>query len=214
MTRAKKTGTRGSRKGRGKSESETGMKAGEVEVRTGELTLGEPVELESNDVQMHIKAIKAATEKKDTANNLLRGCYKAANKLNPNLGDAIKRALTVERKNDPAALKAELEVFGIALKETGSPIQLVIHDMLSGDVAESAYKRGEADGKAGRTASNKYPEGSDLANEYARGWRHGTSANLGLTPEQSDEAVREDDDELFDPKQEGAGDRRALEHAH
>ena len=178
-------------KGRRKSKAEamTGAKAGAVEKRGGDLGLPEPVMIDSGDFQLHFKAIKAATEKKDTANNLLRGCYKAANKLNPHLGDAIKAAISIERDGDAAKVKAKLEVFGIALKETGCPIQLNVFDTLLGDAVDQAYKRGEADARAGKSADNRYPVGSDLADAYTDGWQHGIAHNVGLDEQQTEQVL-------------------------
>lgn len=194
MAKAGKGGSgRGGRKRRGTSEDMTGAKEGEVEVRKGELDLGEPIELSENDVHTHFKAIKKAMEQKDTYVSLLRGANKAASKLHPDLPAAIKEAITEERKNDPSKLKARLEVLGITLKASGSTIQLSVFDTLAGDEKELVYKRGYDDGVNGRTAANKYPEGSDLHERYATGWRHGTAKNLGLSPEEADAALEAED---------------------
>lgn len=196
MAKKGKSKAKGTR--RSKAESMTGAKENAVEVRrangvghNSDLALPEPVTIASDDFQMHFKAAKAATEKKDTAVNLLRGVYKAAQKLHPQLPAAIKKAIAIERDPDPFRIKAELEVLGIALKETQCPIQLTVHDTLLGDVKEQAYKRGYSAGEKGQTANCPYPEGSDLGVEYLRGHLHGTGKNMGMTPEQVDAAVHE-----------------------
>lgn len=183
---AKNGKTNGKSKGarRSRAESSTGAKENKVEMRKAkDLDLPEPVELKSDDFQMHYRAIKAATEKKDTANNLLRGCYKQAKKVHPMLAEAVRKAITIERADDPEAVKAELEMFGFVLKETGHHIQLSIHDSLLGDVNEAAELRGYKDAKASRVAASVYPEGSDLHALYMRGWQRGTAENLGMTIE-------------------------------
>lgn len=187
---SKKGHRKSSGKRRSKAENMTGAKANEAEMRTAsDLNLGEPVVIESSDFHLHLRACKAATEKKDTANNLLRGCYKAANKVHPELGRAIKEAITIERDADPAKLKARLEVLGIALKETGCPIQLSVFDALAGDPMAQAYARGQSDSKGNRMAACPYPEGSDLSAEYLRGFTdhqaniiHGANGNGGDNP--------------------------------
>lgn len=187
---------------RSKAEAMTGAKASSVEVRGGDLGLPQPVEIASGDFQTHYRAIKAAIEKKDTANALLRGCYKAAKALHPNLPDAIRKAIAIERVDDPSEVKAELEVLGIALRETNCPVQLTVFDTLLGDPDKQAYARGFDDGKAARAARNPFPDGSPLAGKYADGWRHGTAANLGISPDRADAAalsppvVSDDDGEI------------------
>lgn len=165
---------------RSRGESSTGAKENSVEMRKGpDLNLPEPVILKSDDFQMHYRAIKAATEKKDTANNLLRGCYKQAKKVHPQLAEAVRTAITIERADDPEAVRAHLDMYGFVLKETGHHIQLTIHDQLGGDVNEQAKKRGFADGSAGRMSNCSYPEGSDLAKLYNAGWLEGQAKLIG-----------------------------------
>lgn len=179
MARPKKGTGKGSRRSR--AEAMTGAKENAAEVRTGELGLGEPVVIDSDTFGFHLRAIKGATEKKDTANNLLRNCFKAAKQVNEHLPEAIKLAISEERSNDPAKLKKRLEVMGIALRETGSPVQLTVHDSLLGDVKGVAYKRGKDMGTAGKALVNVYPAGSDLAAEMERGWQDGQRDLLGIS---------------------------------
>lgn len=160
-----------------RAENMTGAKAAETEVR--ELDL-KPVEIASDDVQLHIKACKAAKEKVDTANSVLRTCYKNAGKVHKELPGAIRKAITAERDNDPAKLKAELEVLGITLRETGSQIQLSVFDTLAGDPNKQAYERGKADALNGRSATCPFPEGSEPAEHYMTGWRNGIASNLNM----------------------------------
>lgn len=216
--KASKNGTGRSRKSR--AEGMTGKKENEVEVRTAGvgdnsgLGLPEPVVIASDDVQMHVKAIKAALEKKDTAVQLLNGCYKSASKLNKHLPDAIRKAITAERDSDPSKLKAQLEVLGIALRETGSPIQLSVFDTLGGEVAEQAYKRGIADATGNKMSSDPYPANSDLSAQYIKGYGHGTADNMGMPREDYDAALEIVDGDA-DPDGgdahviEGAGEGRA-----
>ena len=174
---------------RSKSEASTGAKENAAEMRKGELSLGEPVVIDSSTFHFHLKAIKSATERKDTANNLLRGCYKAAKQVNEHLGDKIKKVIELERSNDPAKFKAELEVLGIALKETGSPIQLTIHDTLMGDQDELAYKRGKDAGGNGKPCASPYPKGTSLDEQWCTGWRNAVGGTLGLSEQETEEAV-------------------------
>jgi len=190
VAKAKKTGG----KRRSKAESMTGAKENETEVRKGELALGEPVQIESKDFHFHMRAIKAALERKDSAVAVVRSSYKAANAVNPHLGGTIKDVIAMERADDPASLKQKLEVLGIALKETGSPVQLSVHDILMGDPKDVAYKRGKDAGANGQTLANPYPVGSDLAEQYQTGWRNGMGGNAGLTPEQTQAAINKQDE--------------------
>jgi len=206
---AKKGSKKGGGKRKSRAESMTEAKANATEVR--ELDL-QPVEIASNDFHMHLRAIKAATEKKDTAQNLLRNCYKAAKQVHEALPDAIKQAITIERDADPAKLKARLEVLGIALKETGCPVQLSVFDVLAGDPKAQAYARGQSDSKGNRMAACPYPEGSDVAAEYLRGYSDhqativpGANGNGAIKPNGADGGPWPDDQ----PGQ--GGDGRALE---
>jgi ribosome modulation factor len=214
----------GSKKSKGgrrsKAESMTEADANTTEVRGGELGLPEPVIIASEDFHMHLKAYKSAVEKKDTAVGLVRSVLKGAARTHKELPNALKEAVNIERENDPSKLKARLEILGIALRETGCPVQLSVFDTLAGDVNQQCYKRGYDDGVNGRSANNRYPESSELYEEYARGWRHGTAKNMGVSPEQSDAATeeqrREQQDAEFEsaaPRPEGAGER-VLEQAH
>lgn len=179
---------RASRKRRGKSEAMTAAKENGVEVRkAGELDL-KPVEIDDGDFDLHFRATKNAKERVETATSLYRTCLKNAKKVSPELHDAIKDAMKFEGM-DPHDIKRQMEISGYVLRKTGSSVQLTIHDSLLGDTKEAYYKRGHADGKAGRTADARAPEGSDIALEYMRGWRHGTASNLGMSPEQSDAAI-------------------------
>lgn len=204
----KKTVATGKGKRRSKAEADTGAKANAVEVRTAKGGIGDnsgdlglPVVIESKDFHYHLKAYKAAIEKKDTAVSLVRGVLKGAAQLHKELPGALKEAVTVERDNDPFRLKQRLEVLGIALKETGSPIQISVFDTLHGDVAQQSYERGFGDGENGRTLNDRYPVGSDLSAQYVRGWRHGTGKNLGQSPEQVDAALADAEWDAAAPKE-------------
>lgn len=186
----KKPKGRATRKRRGKSEDMTGAKEGAVEVRSvgigdnsGELSLMEP-----DDWNHHKKAIKGWKEKVSTAQRGLQGAKAAAKKAGMNLA-SLDLVVGIERDNDP---KKAMDFFsqvdlGLRLSED-TTIRITTHDTLAGDQMELVYKRGYADGAAGRTPDNQYPENSDLAAEYSRGWRHGSGKNMGLTPEQVDAA--------------------------
>lgn len=180
---------------RSKAECSTGAKENKVEMRKAkDLDLPEPVVLQSDDFQMHYRAIKAATEKKDTAVNLLRGCYKQAKKVHPQLAEAVRWAIGIERADDPEAVKAELAMRGFVLKETGHHVQLTIHDSLLGDVNEAAELRGYKDAKASRVAGAVYPEGSDLHGLYMKGWTRGTAENLGIQTDDIDDLLLAQDE--------------------
>lgn len=203
----------------------TGAKENEVEVRTpaagdnSQLALPAP-----DDFQHHYKAIKGCKDKQATAASLLKHAKEAANKSSPGLAKMIENTIAIERQNDPAALMRHFELIGYGLRQINFPVQLSVFDTLAGDTKEQVYKRGFADGESARTANNKYPAGSDLAAEYDRGYRHGTSKNLGVTPEESDAAMSdpaiaaavedamngEDDQDLDEDEDEGA----ELETAH
>jgi hypothetical protein len=178
---------RSSRKKRGKAENMTGAKEAKVEVRKAELDL-QPVEINDQDFDLHFKAVRSAQERVGTAQSIYRTCMKNAKKVSPELHDAIKDALKFDGMQHHD-IKRQMEIAGYVLRKTGSSVQLTIHDSLLGDTKEAYYKRGFSDGEAGKTADARAPEGSDLASEYMRGWRHGTSKNMGMTPEQSDAAL-------------------------
>lgn len=175
MARGKANGasTKPAGKGKGggrksKAESMTGAKEAKVEVRTGELELTQ-IEIASNDFQYHLKAIRAATEKKDTVNNILRNCYKAAKQVHPKLGKAIKDAIQYERADDDQDLRDDLQMLGIILREIESPIQITLHDTLLGDVKDQAFRRGKKDAENEKMSQSPYPAG-ELDDEYRRGW--------------------------------------------
>lgn len=175
---------------RGRSEAMTGAKENEVEVRQPAIGDNSKLKLvEPSDFEHHMKAIKGANEKLETAKSLVRHAMEAANKSSKGLGAVIKEIVGLERKNDPQALAHYLQTFGIGLKAINCPIQITIFDTLGGEVADQAYKRGFADGEGGRASDSPYPATSDLDQEYARGWRHGTAKNLGVSPEESDAAL-------------------------
>jgi hypothetical protein len=183
--RKKATSQRGARKRRGASESMTGAKENEVEVRSigdnSSLAVPEP-----DDWKHHRKAILGWREKVTTAQGGLRNAIKQAKKSGVDM-KAFDLVVGIERQNDPAKTLNFFQQLDMGLSLSGeTTIRITPHDTLAGDQIELVYKRGFADGEAGRTASNDYPETSDLAAEYARGWRHGTGKNLGLTPEQVD----------------------------
>lgn len=195
MAKKSTKGTRGSRKRRGKGESDTGAKDGQVEVRqaagigdNSKLALAAP-----DDYSHHMKSIKGLAEKAATANSMLRHAKTSANKCSPGLAASIAETLAIERENDPIKLQRRLEHLGLGMKLIGSSVQLSVFDTLAGEVAEQAYKRGFADGEAPRTAACPYPENSDLAEKYSKGWRHGTAKNMGMTPEDSDAAMMTED---------------------
>lgn len=180
----------GSGKRRSKAESMTGAKEAKVEVRKlggdNAPTLDLPSE---EDFNYHLKNIRGAIEKKDTAVNLVRLANQSAEKSCKGLGKTITKLIKLDRDDDPMAFQRELELLGYGLKVTGSPVQISIHDMLLGDVEDQAYGRGRKDGEAGKTLSNPYPDGTSLSVKYAEGHMHGQAKNLGLSEEQADEAI-------------------------
>lgn len=190
MARKKPTNgkpARSSRKRRGNAEAVTGAKEAKVEVRKAELDLKQ-VEINDGDFDLHFRAVKSAKERVETASSLYRTCLKNAKKVSPELQDAIKDALKFEGMQH-ADIKRQMEIAGYVLRKTGSSVQLTIHDSLMGDTNEAYYKRGHHDGEGGKTPDQRAPEGTDLHESYMRGWRHGTSKNMGMTAEESDAAI-------------------------
>lgn len=156
-----------------------------VEGSNSEMAIPEPT-----DWDHHKKTIIGYREKISTAQGLLRNAIKTAKKSGIDM-QAMDMSISIERKNDPRKTKNFFDQLGLGLELSGSTIKLTAHDTLAGDEEDLVYKRGYADGEAGRTPENKYPSGSDLAATYDKGWRHGTAKNLGMTPEQSDAAYAE-----------------------
>ena len=181
----KKSPPKKSKSARRPKQKET--KADKVEVRTGELEL-KAIEIADDDFNLHFRAVKAATEKKETAMSLLRNCKKRAKEAGEDVAAAVDRAMKLERL-DMEEIKRQLQIDGYVLKKIDSPYQMALYNVLSGDVKEQAYKRGFSDGEEGKTANNNYPDKSDLAEEYSRGWRHGMAKNAGVSPEDADKAV-------------------------
>jgi len=158
-----------------------------VEVRTAAIGDNSQLALPApDDYAHHMKAIRGAKDKLETAKSLLSHAKTAANKTCPGLASSIAETLQIERDGDPVKLQKRFEMLGIGLKQIGSSIQLSVFDTLGGDHLDQVYRRFYADGKAGKTLDNRYPVGSDLAAQAARAWRHGTAANLGQSPEQAD----------------------------
>lgn len=191
-------------KGRSKAEDVTGAKEGAVEVRkpvgvgdNSKLKLPAPA-----DFDHHFKSLRGAKDKVDTARQIERQAAEAANKVFPGLSKICKQMMKIQDENDPVKLQQFLDLYGLGLKQINSPIQITIFDTLAGDVGDQAYKRGFADGEAGRSANNQYPAGSDLHEEYQRGWSHGTAKNLDVSPEQSDEALAGGDAESGEDEEE------------
>jgi len=192
MAKKKSTaGTRAGRGRRGKGESNTGAKESQVEVRSigdnSALALPEP-----DDWNHHKKAIAGWREKVTTAQSHLRNAIKVAKKAGVNM-ESLNMVVGIERTNDPAKAMDFFRQVDLGLSLGDSSIRLTAHDTLAGDQMDLVYKRGFADGEAGRTADNRYPETSELHSEYNRGWRHGTGKNMGLTPEQVDSADEQRD---------------------
>lgn len=192
-SRPAKSVKRGSRSRRGRGESMTGARDNTVEVR--KIGIGDNTGLNlpaPDDYAHHMKAIKGAKDKLETAKSLVRHAKEAANKSCTGMAASIEDTIKIERENDPEKLRRRLEMLGIGLNHIGHSLQLTIFDTLGGDTLDQIYKRFWLAGKEGKTLDNRYPVGSDLHAQAARAWRHGTAANLGLTPEQSDAAVADD----------------------
>lgn len=211
MAKAKKVASGKKRGGKkSKAESVTEAKANEVEVRTvvgigdnSQLALPAP-----DDYAHHMKTIKGYMDKLETAKSILSHAKTAANKACPGLAASIAETLKFEREGDPIKLQKRLEMLGMGLKQIGSTIQLSVFDSLAGDEMDMVYQRGLADGKAGKTPDCRYPEGSDLAEQYNAGWRHGTAENMGVSAADADAAVAEasaDADETIDIEEHIAG---------
>lgn len=166
-----------------------------VEVRTTGIGDNSEMKLPApDDWNHHKKSIAGWREKVTTAQSHLRNAIKIAKKAGVNM-ESLNLLVGIERDNDPKKAAGFFNQIGLGLELSECSLRLTVHDTLAGDEEVLVYKRGYADGEAGRTAENKYPEGSDLAKVYSRGWRHGTAKNLGMTPEQSDAAVAEHEEE-------------------
>jgi len=188
--KGKGRGTRAARSRRGKGKDFTGGDAEKVEVRMGgdnapTLELPSP-----EDFNYHLKSIKGANEKKDTAVALVRNAKKSAEKACKGLSGTIDRLIKLERSNDPLEFQRELELLGYGLKQTNSPIQITVFDTLLGDQNDVVAKRGYEDGKAGRAAKTEYPENSDLHEIYSSNYARGQGELLGLDAEQTDAAIK------------------------
>lgn len=159
-------------------------KAETVEVRTvagigdnSQLALPAP-----DDYEHHMKSIRGAKDKLETAKSLLSHAKTAANKTCPGLAASISETLQIEREGDPVKLQTRLEMLGMGLKHIGSTIQLSVFDTLAGDEEELVARRGYEDGKAARPCNNKYPVGSSLADLYNENWQKGQAENMaGIT---------------------------------
>lgn len=213
-------GTRGSRARRGKSEDFTGAAEAKVETRAAtpasELDLPKP-----DDLAYHKKTITGYREQVSSAQGRLRNAIKAAKKSGIDMW-SLDQTIAAERENDPVAVRKRFEQLAMGFRESGLPIQITVHDTLAGDVTEAAYKRGFEAGKNGQTLNNVYPKGSDLAEQYATGWRNGMASNVkgGTEAVQNGEAdeVDEADGDGIEadapPAPIGAAERREPEFAH
>lgn len=189
MAKGKKAAPKGGRRKAKATADET------VDVRT--VGIGDNSELklpEPDDWNHHKKTIAGWREKVTTAQSHLRGAIKIAKKAGVNM-ESLNLVVGIERDNDPKKAASFFGQIGLGLELSESTLRLTVHDTLAGDEEGLVYQRGYADGEAGRTAENKYPESSDLHAIYAKGWRHGTAKNIGMTPEESDAAVAEHDGE-------------------
>jgi len=173
----------------GRGRKKTVDKDDVTEVRKGELELKQ-IEIDDGDFDLHLRSLKGAKEKFDTAKRLYDSCCKAAKKVSAQLLDAIKFAIKLEGM-DAADVKTELEIKGYVLKRSGSSVQLTIHDTLLGDVLDVAYDRGKEAGGNGKPCASPYPKGSDLEERWCTGWRNAVGGTLGLTEEETEEAVSE-----------------------
>lgn len=187
-----KAGTRGSRKRRGAAEDVTGKKAGQVEVRTA-LSQGDLKLPAVDDYNHHKKNIAGCLDSLESAKSRYRKALQSAQAAGIDT-DAMLEARRIVRANDPKKTASRLNQLAFALEQEGFSIHITVHDTLAGDEMDTVYRRFYADGKAAKTLDCRYPAGSDLAAQAARAWRHGTSSNLGLTPEQSDAAVEDAED--------------------
>ena len=175
-------------KGRGRPRGSRNRKAKEtkaeqVEVnRASELALPDPIQLDDEDFDFHLKSLKGANDRMKQAKNLYDGCCKAAKKVAPELLDAVKLAIKYEGKSQDD-IKKMLEIQGYVLKRTESAVQLTVHNMLLGDVMEQATKRGYDDAKAGQGSRNRYPVGTELHTAYIEGFSQGTAEMVGGVPE-------------------------------
>lgn len=185
MARPKKGAGKGRGGRRSKAESMTGANDSAVEVRTigdnSTLPLPEPT-----DWNHHKKTIAGFREKVTTAQGLLRNAIKTAKKAGINM-ESLNLVVGIERENDPVKAKSFFDQVGMGFELGESTLRITTHDTLLGDATEVAHKRGFDDGKNGRSSNGRYPEGSDLAEAYSKGWQEGMSENVTATPEQREE---------------------------
>lgn len=189
MAKKKKATGRPARRPRKASKDET------VEVRTAGIGDNSGLDLPApDDWNHHKKSILGWREKVTTAQSHLRNAIKTAKSAGIDM-DAMNMVVGIERTNDPKKAVSFFRQVDLGLENGESTLRLTVHDTLAGDEEDIVYKRGFADGKAGRTAQNDYPEKSSLHSLYAKGWRHGTADNLGVSPEEADRAIEEEQKE-------------------
>jgi len=181
------------KRGNGRGRKAKVEKQDQVEVREGELEL-KSIEIDDGDFDMHHRAISNAVERMKQAKNLYDGACKAAKKVSEDLLNSVKRAIKFAGM-DVEDIKKQLEIDGYVLKRTGSSVQLTIHDTLLGDEEDLAYRRGKAAGGNGKSLNNPYPSGTALAERYATGWRNAVGGTLGLSEEETEDAINERDED-------------------
>lgn len=189
MAKGKKNGSGGKKS---RAESTTGAKEASTEMRTPvkatELPLPKPA-----DAEYHRKQVLGWKEKVTTAQGHYRNACKAAQSAGINV-DSLKEAEAIKRENDPAATMAYFQQLNMQLQLAGSPLRLVMFDSLGGDLKEQAYAQGQDDAGNGRVKNNPFPEGSEPHDEYEVGYRNKMGAHLGLSEQQTEDAVNGADD--------------------
>lgn len=175
MARSKKNGT-GRRRGR--SAKKAVDKADTVEVKAaGELDL-DTVQINKSDFAMYFRGIEEGSKAMKRAKSAYDDACKKAKKSSDAMLAACKLKLKWDGK-DQNELAELLKIQGFVLTDLGSPIQLTLHNALLGDAVDTAYKRGQDAGLAGKGNDNRYPVGSDLAERYDMGHLEGQKSLIG-----------------------------------
>jgi hypothetical protein len=203
----KKKGTRATRARRGKGEEFTGAKENAVQVREGELNL-QTVAIPANDFRSKLRAARDIVKQQNQLKSAYSHLMKGAKDIDEDLPDALKLALSLDKKNDGQVVR-HLQIHGFVLRETGSNIQITLQDLLmSANPKQTAYRQGYEIGAAGKglPRESNYPIHSELDNEFVRGHADGQRQHLPVQAAANDEAAEAEDPETaFDEEMEREG---------
>lgn len=164
---------------RSKAESMTGAAEATVEMRTSDLGLGEPLQIPSVDFKGRLKTLQELNKSLKSVKSAISNSYKAAKEVSDEMLDALKLALSLETKSADKIART-LKLHGYVLDQTGSNIQITLHDALMGNAEQAAYKLGFARGIKGAGLDVRYPKDTPLNENYALGWRNGQNKIMKL----------------------------------